>query len=308
MKGNLEYYRKLDARYERDNHRMVNLTRDFAFKSVFGFNKNILKKMLISVLKLGLNPDKSEITLNNIELPKDMEKEYKKSVDILIFLEPNLTISVEINRSRYEDVKRRNFIYLAKIYSLALKSGEDYNALKDRPFYQLNINANKDDKDYGEDIYHYTSDRTGKEVIDSAITFVKNIEFYRDLYYTKHEALDEDKLWLVMLSSENYEEMYKLASKLMTKKEVRKFMGDVERINIDNYVLTQEEWDALDKIQEYDTRQNALREGKEEGLKEGRKTEKIETAKKMLERKMSLDEIVEITNLTKKEVEEISNE
>ncbi len=43
-----------------------NLTRDFVFKLVFGYNPNILKRMLISLLNLDLNPNKATINLKNI--------------------------------------------------------------------------------------------------------------------------------------------------------------------------------------------------------------------------------------------------
>lgn len=37
----LKYYRKLDLKNEKNGHKMISLTRDFAFKAVFGNNKDI---------------------------------------------------------------------------------------------------------------------------------------------------------------------------------------------------------------------------------------------------------------------------
>ena len=48
------------------------------FKSIFGNNKDIFKKMLISILRLNLKPNETKITLSNIKLPKDNEKEFQK--------------------------------------------------------------------------------------------------------------------------------------------------------------------------------------------------------------------------------------
>ena len=97
MKKDLNYYKKLDLKFKDGKHVFFYLTRDFIFKTVFGSNRNILKKMLISVLHLNLAINKSKMILNNVELPKDLEKEYQKKVDILVFLEPNLTVNVEVN-------------------------------------------------------------------------------------------------------------------------------------------------------------------------------------------------------------------
>jgi len=128
----LNYYKKLDLKFKKENRTFYNLTRDFVFKSVFGYNPNILKRMLISVLKLDLIPSITNIDLKNIEMPKDIKREYKKNLDLLVFLSPNHTISVEVNNSPFEDVKRRNVMYLAKVFSQSLNSGENHRLLKNR--------------------------------------------------------------------------------------------------------------------------------------------------------------------------------
>ena len=47
--------------------------------------------------------------------------------------------------------------------------------------------------------------------------------------------------------------------------------------------------------------------GIEKGLTEGRNVEKLELAKKMLEKNISIDDISEITDLTKEEIDNIKN-
>ena len=48
---------------------------------------------------------------------------------------------------------------------------------------------------------------------------------------------------------------------------------------------------------------NARREGREEGKVEGEKKAKLETAKKMLEKGIAIETIIEVTELTRKEIE-----
>lgn len=50
-----------------------------------------------------------------------------------------------------------------------------------------------------------------------------------------------------------------------------------------------------------------LRGAKEEGIRKGRKDEKIETARKMLQKNMKIDEIEEISGLTKNEIEKLKS-
>ncbi|WP_341791014.1 transposase [Rickettsia endosymbiont of Gonocerus acuteangulatus] len=48
-----------------------------------------------------------------------------------------------------------------------------------------------------------------------------------------------------------------------------------------------------------------LQEGIEKGIEKGRKTEKITLAKKILVKNKPLDEIIDFTGLTKKEIEKL---
>ncbi len=297
---NLNYYKKLDEKLKEEGRNFINLTSDFAFKSFFGNHKSFLKSFLIATLHLDIKDDESEIILNNVELPKDMEKEYQKKVDVLIFITPNTTLNLEVNKKRYKDIKRRNFIYLTKIYSHILKKGEEYQVLSDRPFYQLNINANKEDNKFGEEIYEYKGKYTGDVLSEQFITFIRNIEFYRNLYYNEHVKLDDDGMWLVLISSTSFEEMYKIAKKILNRKDMMIFMDGVEGINLDQYMLTKEEMEVLDKIEEYDTIKNAHDEGKAEGKDEG----KAEIIKKF-SKNMSIKEISKITNISEDEIKKL---
>ena len=38
---------------------------------------------MISVIKLDIDPDKSKIVLNNVELSKEMEEEYQKTIEFV---------------------------------------------------------------------------------------------------------------------------------------------------------------------------------------------------------------------------------
>jgi len=51
----------------------------------------------------------------------------------------------------------------------------------------------------------------------------------------------------------------------------------------------------------------AIKEGKEEGRKEGRKEANIEIAKKLIKKGMSVEEIADITGLTKEEIEKLKS-
>lgn len=115
---NKRYLKKLDRELE-----FIPLTFDPIFKGVFGNETNLLKKFLLSVLKLNLPEKKCQLRILNPELPIETYKEYKKTVDFNIMLNDQFLIEIEINRSDFNQVKLKNNLYLNKEYSLILERG-----------------------------------------------------------------------------------------------------------------------------------------------------------------------------------------
>ena len=120
------------------------------FKRIFTNNPEILKKFLISVLKLDINPDLATITILNNELTKAREKEYHKTVDIYARINNNLRIDIEVNSEKFNTVKVRNTFYLNKITVDTTDVGVNYKDFSKIYFYQLNLNIQKCDKDLDE--------------------------------------------------------------------------------------------------------------------------------------------------------------
>lgn len=94
-------------------YKMISLTMDFMFKSLFIRKSEYLKIFIIDVLKLDLLPEEIELTFVNGELPKD-----KKIVDLLISINNKILLDIEVNRRYYRDVKFRNNRYLGKMLDL----------------------------------------------------------------------------------------------------------------------------------------------------------------------------------------------
>ena len=113
-------------------------------------------------------------------------------------------------------------------------------------------------------------------------------------------------MWLVVLSSENYEELYKTVSQILDEKDTDIFMDEVVRMNLEEPILTEWEAKMLDEIEKYDTIKNSKEEGFEEGENSGIEKTKIETARKMLKDNMDIDLIVKYTSLSKEEIIKLS--
>ena len=109
----LNYFKEVDKKIK-----MIPITFDVEFKSIFERNLDLLKRFLISTLNLDLDINTTTITISNNELIKENNKEYQKRVDILAVLNDNIYVDVEVNRSLFEKVKKRNSLYSDKIYSM----------------------------------------------------------------------------------------------------------------------------------------------------------------------------------------------
>ena len=191
--------------------KLLPITFDPIFKGIFGSNIELLKDFILSVLEIDIDRNKCKIRLINNELPPENYKEYKKNVYLNITLNDDIFIEIEINRSDFNKVKHRNFIYQNKIYSMIPEKGNDPKDIDNVIFYQLNLNTENKTETYGEHVI-VPYDTTTKEIyIDNYYTILKYLEFYHKLYYTKSRKLERGELWLAALMSKSFSELYAIA-------------------------------------------------------------------------------------------------
>ena len=288
----IEYYQDLDKKIN-----MIPLTSDYLFKAVFSKHLELLKKFLFSTLDLGYLTEETKISLTNNELPKENKKEYQKRVDIYVVINDKFHIDIELNKSYFKHIKLRNYLYADKIYSLILESGENKNKLEDRYFIQLNLNAKEKQISYGEDVIVPYGLNSKTVYLDTNCTVLKYLEYYRGLYYNKN-VRNEEVIWLTSLTASSFEELYKILSHILSSKEIKTFMEEVERLSMDGFSIHEWEKEKLDALVE--------RQIKKDGREEGRKERNIEIAKKMLEEKSDIGFISKVTGLSEEEVKDLS--
>lgn len=101
--------------------------------------------------------------------------------------------------------------------------------------------------------------------------------------------------WLWLLAGR--EEKLEMAKK--ENKEIKKAMDTIDEMSMD-----EREWELYESrrlaIMDYNT---GIEVAKEEGKKQGKKERQLEIAKKLLSKGMAVEEIIELTELTKKEIE-----
>ena len=283
--------------------KFIPLTRDFMFKRIFTNNPEILKKFLISVLKLDINPDLATITILNNELTKAREKEYHKTVDIYARINNNLRIDIEVNSEKFNTVKVRNTFYLNKITVDTTDVGVNYKDFSKIYFYQLNLNIQKCDKDLDEE-YEILSTKNHKKLLDNYKIVCKSLDYYNELYYNQDNKLSEDIIWLSLLNASSLDELKEIAGFVMNDKEKEKFVSDCEDACKDVKWLSEWKSDFWADV----VRHNVLEDVKNEGLKEGIEQKETEMIKGMLKKNIDLKTISEIAGISIDKIKKIEKE
>ena len=136
------------------------------------------------------------------------------------------------------------------------------------------------------------------------------MDYYRELWYNEKKEITNEK-YLVMLDL-GLEELKKFSKK---EKVVGEYMDKLEKLNKDpefyQYMSHEEDERKIYNSRMYEAEQKGLQKGLNKGLQkgieEGKNAEKIATAKKMLEEKISIETIMKITSLSQQEIEKLKS-
>ena len=292
---------------------MIPLTFDKMLKAFFEDNIDIYKMFIISVVHLDLLKEDMNLEIKNTELPVSHYKEYKKTIDFNVDINKNILLNIELNKSYFKNVKLRNHFYKSKKISMNLKTGDDIKKIKELKNIQLNLNVKDKSTTLGEDIVVQYSIITNTIYINNDITYIRYLDYYRNLYYNGDVELTEDEYWLALLTSENYMELNDIASKFLSDETREKLVKDVIRLSNDELIFDEYEQMMGDKLIEYEEEQSLLEEGYDSGFQDGINTgfeqgieqKELELIERMLKNKVDYETISQITEKTIEQIKEI---
>lgn len=285
----------------------IPLSKDYVIKTLFTNNKDVYKDFLISQIQNIINIDvnNTNINYNNVELGKTNYKEYNKILDLYIMLNNNIYIDFECNTSSFKHVKERNILYLNKISTKVLETDDNITKLKNIYLIQLNINSSKEEIFDTEEEVMLIGKKSNKIFSKLEYILIKNIEYYKLLFYNGIK-LTKDKMWLVVLASSNYQELFTTLSYVVDNKTRNKLIKDVINMFSDGFSLEMWKLENQDNLNEI-VRMSAYNDGIEHGIEQGIEKNTIATIKSMLDKNIPLRTISEITNKSIKEIKNIKN-
>jgi len=120
-------------------HKLMDLKIDYAFKQLFGIekNKDITVVFLNAILQRTGRKRIKDISFSNIEVGGEYKDDKQSRLDLLVVTEANEWINIEIQFSNQYDMIKRTLYYWSGIYRGQLQKGESYKELN--PVIAINI-------------------------------------------------------------------------------------------------------------------------------------------------------------------------
>ena len=278
-------------------------TNDFFFKKIFGSagSEKITTSLLEAILKIDITAidlDKNPIT------EKDVLDDKLGVMDIRLEINGNIDCDVEMEMINRGNIEIRLMRYVSKIFIRGLKVGEDYIEAKD----SIAILVANFELDKHKEVNKILTEYEMREKDYGNIVLTDKIKVYI-LELPKIERMkSEDKnlnLWIKFIKDL---EVKKLADNKEKDEKLEETIKAIQEAKEKYEELCQDEHARYiaELREKYVEETASVRQmGYEEGLETGQEKEKKKTAKIMKDKKYSIDEIMQITELSKEEIEKL---
>ena len=278
-------------------------TNDFFFKKIFGSagSEKITTSLLEAILKIDITAidlDKNPIT------EKDVLDDKLGVMDIRLEINGNIDCDVEMEMINRGNIEIRLMRYVSKIFIKGLKVGEKYVETKD----SIEILIANFELAKHKEVKKTLTEYETREKDYGNIVLTDKVKIYI-LELPKIERMkSEDKnlnLWIKFIKDL---EVKKLADNKEKDEKLEETIKAIQEAKEKYEELCQDEHARYiaELREKYVEETASVRQmGYEEGLETGQEKEKKKTAKIMKDKKYSIDEIMQITELSKEEIEKL---
>lgn len=277
---------------------------DLVFQRIFGKvgNEDIAKRFI--ELIIGKKIETIDLDVNR-ELIREKEEGKLSRLDVRAKLNDGISCNIEIQLKDQNNMEKRALYYWARLHGNQLKVGEDYKDVKKT----ISIIIMGENLKRLADIEEYHTKWKLREEKKKEKILTEDIEIHileMEKMKNRVKEKDELRLWLLFLDNPENEEVLKemeendfFKQAMKEYEHLRGSEGFWRLVELREKNLRDEVWE----------KNNAREEGREEGIKEGtekgKKDEKIAIAKKLLKKGYSVEQIMEITDLSEDEIKEI---
>lgn len=289
---------------EKEVQDLLNPKIDYVFKRIFGHagNEDITKSLLSSIIKDEI----SDITVDcNTITEKDLLDDKVGILDIRAKLNNNINCNIEMQVVDKKNIEKRLMFYWSKIYTMSIKSGDDYNQLE-KAIVILFTDFNLDKlKEINKFITKWNlREEENPKIILTDVLEIYIIELSKGEKLLKNMSKKEKEkyplnTWLQFIN--NPEVIVDMENKEV--KKAKEVLAEISKDEHERYKAELRQKYIMDqKAVEEAGYDKGLAAGIQQGIERGIKQNQIEIAKKLLKKGTKLEEIIELTDLTKEEI------
>ena len=272
---------------------------DRAFKEVFlkPNNSDLLKALLEFILKIKIDKleiKKTELLSGNVNI-KD------KRVDAIVHT-GNKKIEIEINSQNKNYLHTRSTAYICNIYQSNASVGDTYN--EDTDIIQVNLTWGLGKNNDEMKIYKIMNEK-GELYVKNFIIYEINMDYYDKIWYSKNEDEIKKNQYMIMLDLDKKE-----LKNMPKDKIVDKYITNVTIVNDDpefqKYMSEEEDKKKIQNSLLSEAKEEGISQGIEQGYTSGINDGIKQTAKSMLNKNMSIEDISDITGLSIEEINKLT--
>ena len=287
---------------------LIPLTFDIMFTEIFNNPDNIciLEEFISNYLDIPLNEVTGNLEILSRRLKKEDRYDERLEVDLLLNYKGE-KINIEMSNNKSDGVVNRNVVYLCKIHGNQLKVGDtDYSEIKSTiQIVFNNFNIGNELK-----TTWYLRNDEGQILTSKLRIDIINLVKGKDLCYTGSEKVDYLINWCKLLTTKEKQNVKDISSQIMSHKSTDMLVNNMSMLSLEDEMvklytkLSRREMEYNTYIAEATEEgyNNGHEKGYNEGIKQGIEQNNIDVAKKMLDKKLDITTIEEITGLTKEEI------
>jgi len=278
----------------------ITLSNDYAFKRVFGVeeNKDVLRDLLECILDIP-SENIAGLELLDKEFHKDLISDKTGVLDIKLRLKNNTIIDIEIQNRWNSEFVQRTIFYWAKMYTENLKTGEVYTKLPKC------ITINIVGEGFNLNNLLHSEYNVVEKHINDRLSDELEIHFLNLAKVKEHDENTE--------SDEKKNKLYKWLKFIKTDdEEVRNMLAQespmMAKANTTIEVMEmspKEKWLYENRMKYEHDKASWKHVGYQEGIDKGAYQAKLETAKLLKQLGDSVQKIIQVTGLSKEEIEQL---
>lgn len=285
-----------------ENNKLT-MKNDIMFKAFFSKKEN--EKFLKSFLSAILGEEvKIKRVIHDARLEQLTREQKYGILDLEVELENGEYVNIEMQLKNNNNMEERTTFYASKKITEQMVKGKKYKDLNKVIIISILDYNLINLPEYITKTVRVADKHREYEINNKVEFYYIELKKFREENPNMREPINQ---WLAFIDMEKGEWL-EMAKK--ENKEIEEAVEEYETLTGDELVKRLAEIRLMSELEEQSALENAKNEGKEEGKKEGmeqgirqgKKQNKIETAKKLLKLKIPIEQIIEITELTKEEI------